>query len=126
MNSRYLIKTQHRKRMYFVAYCFALSPFLTSLCLVFTDLSFMFYVVLLAMVIMGSGSALGESVILGFLKAFPGDAIGYFSTGTGLAGLAGSLIFIGLRPLGFTMSNIFLLVVPLSVPYLLSFMWLNR
>ena len=78
------------------------------------------------MVIMGVGSAIGESVILGFLKTFPGDAVGQFSTGTGIAGLSGSLIFIGLRPLGFSNGDIFLLVIPFAIPYLLSFMWLNR
>lgn len=126
VNSRYLIKTQHRKRIYFVAYCFAFSPFLTAICLVFSDYSFMFFVVLLAMIIMGIGSSLGESVILGFLKTFPGEAIGYFSTGTGIAGLSGSLIFLSFRSLGFKYSDIFMLVIPLSIPYLLSFMWLNR
>ena len=74
----------------------------------------------------GAGSALGEAVILGFLKTFPGKAIGYFASGQGMAGIMGTLFFIVLRPLGLPDTAIYLLVIPTVIPYLISFIWLNN
>lgn len=39
---------------------------------------------------MGSGEALGEVNILGYLRTFPGDFISGWGTGTGLAGIGGA------------------------------------
>lgn len=74
----------------------------------------------------GAGSALGEAVILGFLKTFPGQAIGYFASGQGMAGIMGTLFFIVLRPLGLPDTAIYILVIPTVLPYLIAFIWLDN
>lgn len=86
----------------------------------------MFSVSLLASVIVGAGCALGESVIFGFLKTFPGNAIGYYGSGTGMAGITGALIFIALKPLGLSDGAIYMIAAPTAIPYFLCFYWLNK
>lgn len=110
-----------------MTYFFAAGPALIALCLVFKDNSFFFYLSLVSSILIGVGSTLGESVNLGLLKTFPGLTIGYYGAGTGFAGLMGSLVFIILRPLGLDDKAIYLIfVTPVAIPYLISFMWLNR
>ena len=86
----------------------------------------MFWLSLIASVIVGIGSALGESVILGFLKTFPGDTIGYYGSGTGMAGITGAIIFIALKPLGLSDGSIYMIAAPTAIPYFLCFLWLNN
>ena len=71
-----------------------------AICLFYSDVPAMFWISLIGSIIAGIGSALGESVNLGFLKTFPGNVIGYYGSGTGMAGITGVLIFISLKPLG--------------------------
>lgn len=86
----------------------------------------MFYLSLLASIIVGVAIALGESTNLGFLKTFPGDNIGYYGSGTGFAGITGALIFIALKPIGLSDGAIFLVALPSVIPYFLCFYWINN
>jgi len=86
----------------------------------------MFYLSLLASIIVGIGSALGESTNIGFLKTFPGDTIGYYGSGTGFAGITGALIFLALNGIGLSDGAIYLIAAPTAIPYFLSFLWLNN
>jgi len=86
----------------------------------------MFYISLMASIIVGIGCSLGESVNLGFLKTFPGNTIGYYGSGTGMAGITGALILIALRPTGLSDGAIYLVVIPTAIPYLLCFLWMDR
>ena len=85
----------------------------------------MFYMSLVASIITGIGSALGEGTILGFLKLFPGNGISYYGSGTGFAGITGAMIFIALKPLGISDGGIYLVALPTFIPYYLCFLWLN-
>ena len=96
VNAKYLLRTRHKSRIYFVTGCMVSSFLIIALCVFYNNIEAMFYVSLLASIIVGIGIALGESVNLGFLKTFPGNAIGYYGSGTGMAGITGSLIFIAL------------------------------
>ena len=42
----------------------------------------------------GASSSFGESVILGFLKQYDSRLVGGWSSGTGMAGLAGSMLYV--------------------------------
>ena len=126
VNSKYLIRTQHRSRIYFVTGCIVSSFVIIALCLFFKNVEAMFYISLLASIIVGIGIALGESVNLGFLKTFPGETIGFYGSGTGMAGITGALIFIALQPTGLGDAEIYLLATPTAIPYLLCFLWLDR
>lgn len=74
----------------------------------------------------GVGSALGESTTLGFCKGFPSNIVGFFSSGTGFAGIFGSGIILLLKGAGLSDGVIFLIVAPSVIPYFLSFFWLHR
>jgi len=50
----------------------------------------MFWLSLWATVMLGMTSALGELTVLGFLKNFPPETVGYFTSGTGFAAVCGS------------------------------------
>ena len=86
----------------------------------------MFYLSLFASVLVGVGSALGESTLLGFLKTFPGETVGYYSSGTGFAGISGTLILTSLAATGMTRGATYLVAVPTALPYVLAFLWLDR
>lgn len=80
----------------------------------------------MASVLVGIGCSLGESTILGFLKTFPCQAIGYYSSGTGLAGISGALIFMLLSASGLAYSAIFAIIAPTALIYMAIFVWLDR
>lgn len=56
-----------------------------------TDQKWGFFTAVAGTLIMGVCQALGEAVMLGFLKAFPSNFVGMFSSGTGMAGFFGAL-----------------------------------
>ena len=74
-----------------------------------------------AVLFIGAGSALGESVMLGHLKRFPPRLVSGWSSGTGGAGLVGAGMFVVLESMGLSYSAIFLLSVPLVAVYVLLF-----
>ena len=126
VNSKYLLRVQHKTRIFAVSCCIVTSFFIIAMCCFYDSVGAMFFVSLLASIIVGVGSALGEATNLGFLKTFPGDAIGYYGSGTGFAGISGAAIFLILYPLGFTDGMIFLVAIPTAIPYFLCFNWLNN
>ena len=86
----------------------------------------MFYISLVASVMIGVQRSIGESTILGFLKGFPGESVGFFGSGTGFAGIFGSGILIALKSIKLSDSTIYLIASPTVIPYFISFWWLNR
>ena len=99
---------------------------LIAICCFEDDISAMFWVSLVASVVVGIQCALGESVNLGFMKTFPGNCISYYGSGTGFAGITGAVIFIALTPLGLSDAVIYMIALPTAIPYLLAFVWLDR
>ena len=95
-----MINVQHKTRIFIVSFTIVASFVIIAICLSYADVPAMFWISLCGSIIAGIGTALGESVNLGFLKTFPGNTIGYYGSGTGMAGITGALIFIALKPLG--------------------------
>jgi len=60
------------------------------------------------------------------MKSFPGPLIGYFSSGTGFAGLFGSGSLILLALLKVPTWAIYLLAAPTIIPYFLCFYWMEK
>ncbi|KAH9500453.1 G1/S-specific cyclin cln3 [Bulinus truncatus] len=56
--------------------------------------AFSFWFAILCIAVIGSSSAFGENVTLGFLSRFPSSLVNAWSSGTGMAGLLGASIFI--------------------------------
>mmetsp|Transcript_19871 Transcript_19871/g.14313 ORF Transcript_19871/g.14313 Transcript_19871/m.14313 type:complete len:117 (-) Transcript_19871:791-1141(-) len=97
-----------------------------GICSIYTSVSACFFLALVATIIQGSACALGESTLLGFLKGFPNHTVGYFSSGTGGAGLCGTLMILGLNAAGIGEAGIFFIAAPTVIPYFLSFVYLNN
>ena len=75
-----------------------------------------FWIAIGSIVMIGSACSFGESVILGYLKVFPQRYTGAWSSGTGLAGVAGSLYYLGLSSASLSDPLIFstmLILVPI-------------
>ena len=85
----------------------------------------MFYLSLVASILIGVQSALGESTMIGFLKNFPGETVGFYGSGTGFAGIFGSGMLIILKAVGLSDAAIYLLASPTLIPYIFSFWWLD-
>ena len=64
--------------------------------LVASPLTGSFWVAIVAIVFLGSACSFGESVILGFLRSFPSQCTSAWSSGTGIAGVGGSLWYLAL------------------------------
>ncbi|AIN98296.2 hypothetical protein LPMP_220010 [Leishmania panamensis] len=81
-----------------------------------------FAVMLIGVVLLGTAASYGESVMLTFLQRYPNSIVGAWSSGTGLSGVAASLIFLGLTSAGLTQQQTFLVSTPLCIAYWLCFM----
>lgn len=76
-----------------------------------------FVVLLIGVVFIGTASSYGESVFLGYMERLPSKQVGAWSSGTGLSGVAASLIYLGLTHAGFSNSSIFLMSTPFLAMY---------
>lgn len=56
--------------------------------------AFDFWFALVCIVVVGSSAAFGENVALGYLRLFPSKCVNAWSSGTGMAGVLGSAIYI--------------------------------
>jgi battenin len=90
-----------------------------------------FAVAIAGIVFIGIFSSFGESVLIGYLNLFPPTLTGAWSSGTGMAGVGGTLFYLGARSLltdGFSLTDdlrinqiCFLLLVPQALLYWLAF-----
>jgi battenin len=80
-----------------------------------------FFLSMIPSFIMGSGSAFGESTMLGYFRNFPKDLVVGFSSGTGLAGVVGALLTFLFKFFDIHSEILYLAVSPLSILYFFSF-----
>ena len=83
-----------------------------------------FWIAVLAGVLMGIAQAFGEAVILGFIKGYPNQCIGFFSAGTGFSGLFATSVLLGAKAINLKNSTLFLIEMPTIFIYIHSFYWL--
>jgi hypothetical protein len=103
INSKYLIKISHKKRIFAVLTISSIGFTVIAVSNMATS-SWGFYTALLGSSLCGSMAALGEAVNIGFLKVFPSETISGWASGTGMAGIFGSLLFIVLNSLDVPLS----------------------
>lgn len=82
-----------------------------------------FWLCLLSIIFIGTASSFGESVILCYLKKFPSELVGAWSSGTGFAGVIGTLSYTLFQIQGIALSDrmVFTVVSPLILVYILLF-----
>lgn len=90
------------------------------------NLAYKFWFSLGGSTCVGCACALGESNLVAFLKRFPHKTVGYWSSGTGIAGLLGTTILLALNAFGFKDWQIYILSIPMLVPYLYCCLWLVK
>jgi hypothetical protein len=86
-----------------------------------------FWFCLFAVLLVGCFSSLGESCLLGYLKDFDPAMMGAWSSGTGMAGVGGTSLYLLLFSiLGWSNRAIFLCLVPPMAFYWVAFVYANR
>jgi len=81
-----------------------------------------FWASIVAIIVIGSSSSYGESVVLGYLRGYESDLVGAWSSGTGMAGVVGSLLYLGFVAINIPLVDRFL--IPSSIIYLAAFFFL--
>jgi len=75
---------------------------------------------------MGTGSALGEGTMLGYLRNFPKNYVAGWGSGTGLAGVTGALLTIIFKKYKIETNTLYLVISPICFVYLIAFLITNR
>lgn len=99
--------------------------------------AFNFWFAIVCIVFVGASAAFGENVALGYLRLFPSKYVNAWSSGTGMAGVLGSTIYIifgcvvgaggnNVDQLKHLTKYAFLLTSPVVLVYLLSYFWIIR
>eukprot|EP00026_Physarum_polycephalum_P009750 Phypoly_transcript_09884.p1 GENE.Phypoly_transcript_09884~~Phypoly_transcript_09884.p1 ORF type:complete len:452 (+),score=46.46 Phypoly_transcript_09884:157-1356(+) len=81
---------------------------------------------LVSIVVIGTSSSFGESVLLGHMRKYSPDIVSGWSSGTGMAGVAGSLGYLLFIAGGMTNMGIFAVLAPLGVIYCLLFFYMLK
>eukprot|EP01063_Lacrimia_lanifica_P003336 TRINITY_DN11773_c0_g1_i2.p1 TRINITY_DN11773_c0_g1~~TRINITY_DN11773_c0_g1_i2.p1 ORF type:complete len:517 (+),score=174.48 TRINITY_DN11773_c0_g1_i2:40-1590(+) len=80
-----------------------------------------FAVFLIGVLLIGCGSSFGEQTSLALMDSFPAKTIGGWSSGTGMSGVAASLVFLGLQNLDLSTSLIYALQIPFVLVYCMAY-----
>ncbi|XP_063400661.1 battenin-like [Mytilus trossulus] len=99
--------------------------------------AFDFWFAIVCIVFVGASAAFGENVALGYLRLFPSKFVNAWSSGTGMAGVLGSTIYIifgcavgaggdNTAKLKNLTKYAFLLTSPVVVVYLIAYFWIIK
>jgi battenin len=76
-----------------------------------------FTIALIGVTFIGNSSAYGESVALGYMERLPSQTVSQWSAGTGMSGVLGSLMYLGLKAANLRDEYVFLIMIPFTVVY---------
>lgn len=96
LNSRFLLKFRHITKIIWVClgWFSGFIIFYFSFQLIGKNDTLGFIMSLFASLICGSFTSVGDGTIVGFMKAIPPENIGGWSSGTGIAGISGTSIYL--------------------------------
>jgi len=78
---------------------------------------------LVSVVVIGTSSSFGESVLLGHMRKYSPDIVSGWSSGTGMAGVGGSLGYLLFVAAKLNNTQIFAILAPLGIVYCLLFFY---
>jgi len=78
---------------------------------------------LVSVVLIGTASSFGESVLLGHMRKYPPEIVSGWSSGTGMAGVGGSLGYLVFVAAKFSNIEIFGILAPLGIVYCILFFY---
>ena len=125
-NGSFLVNIPHLIRIRIVSVLQFASFMGIAIASFYSNHEIMFYLALFASVLTGISCGMGEATFLGFLKGFPSHTVGYVSSGTGFAGIFGTLTLLLLQSINLSNQAIFLIVTPTVCIYFAAFSWLNK
>lgn len=121
-SGRFLVKYPHKSRI--IATIFFI---ILGICtIIFAIYSLSFGVAIAGSIFLGIGTILGASTNLGFLKAFPPETVTGWTSGSGLAGVLASLLYLVIKLLKFNPIYPFMFLLPLYSLYLVCFWKLSK
>jgi hypothetical protein len=108
INSKYLLKFLHITKVCWVsvAWFAGFWIFVVSYHFVGKEDTIGFIISLIATVIIGSFTSVGDGTIIGFMKAIPPENIAGWSSGTGIAGMTGAGLCVLFKSLGFEFNTV--------------------
>ena len=126
INVRYLLIINHLTRV-IISTIFMIIGFVLMSIATSATSSWGFGVSMVATIFTGLSSSWGEALAIAFMKFYPPEFVGSFSSGTGLAGVGGVAFILGLRAAGLADSFIFIIMLPFSGVYFICWYFLyNR
>jgi hypothetical protein len=81
-------------KVYLIVFFQVFSFILIAISCYHSDINAYFFVALFACIFTGAAQGFGEATFLGFIKEFPTHMVGYVSSGTGFAGIMGTLLLL--------------------------------
>ena len=120
INAMFLMKYAPRTRLIWNAFIM-FSGYLVIAVGLFTN----FYLIVFGALLTGTGSAFGQVIHYGFIKSFPSEFVGPFSSGTGICGFIGSLLYMIFSSLNGPDWTLFCGMLPVIIFYLFNFLNLH-
>lgn len=75
--------------------------------------------------VLGGTAGINDATTLGLIKVFPKKYIGYYQSGSGFGGIAGSALLLIFKAFGVEDYIIYLIAIPMLVPVFLIFYWIT-
>ena len=123
-NSKFCLRIKYHFRILFISIYFTcgyLFMFIILHLQSHLNKTVSFALSLIPSLIMGTGTALGEANMLGYIRTFPEDYISGWGTGTGFAGISGATITLLFKMYKLQTKMLYLYVSPVGCVYFLSF-----
>ena len=122
INSKYLVKIRHKIRI-LVASILIITGILFIMLSIFVNI---FFISIIGTIFVGLGTSFGSITILGFIKGFDPDIVVGFSSGTGFAGVFGSIYYEIMDLFHFNEYESFSFLIFGFIIYFLIFIWFIR
>lgn len=133
LNSKFFIKVPYKKRVIALSLLMIfgyLSMFIILKLhhsILKNENTVCFLLSLIPSCLLGASYAFGENAILAYLKLFPKEFLGGWSSGTGLSGLTGASLNISSQLIkNFGIINLYLYLTPLGIFYFLFFLFTEK
>jgi hypothetical protein len=120
LNALWLVKYSPKTRIWFNS-----AALLICYVLITIGCFYDFKLVIVGAFFAGVGSAWGQVIHYGFIRRFPSEFVGPFSSGTGISGILGSFIYLILNNYQVENFIIFAILIPIVFIYLINFLKLH-
>ena len=125
VHGRFFVRVKHTKRILIVTFFTIISFVVIAMACIDDTTPSMFWVAVLASILIGISRSFGEAALLGFMKGYPSYMIGYSSSGSGASGFFASATLLTARTLNISNQVLFFFETPMIIIYYFAFKWLD-